>query len=91
MTISRRVLGALGLVSGIVGLIAVRLGRGSWVVPGIAFVIWCLSGWRLFFADARNNKTIRILGYVFLATGLLAAAAIMMKLYLLALGPAWRL
>jgi|1185.fasta_scaffold220286_1 hypothetical protein len=91
MTISPRVLGAIGLVSGVVALVAARLGRGSWVVPGIAFVVWCLSGWQLFFADARNNRAIRILGYLFLATGLLVAAAVMVKLYLLALGPAWKL
>jgi hypothetical protein len=89
--VSPGALGAMGLVSGMVGFAAVRMGRGSWVVPGIAFVVWCLSGWRLFFADARGSKTIRILGYVFLAAGLLAAAAVMMKLYLVALGPAWKL
>jgi hypothetical protein len=91
MPISPRVLGAMGFVSGLVGFAAVRLGRGSWLVPGIAFVVWCVSGWQLFFADARNNRTIRILGYVFLSTGLLAAGAVLLKLYLIALGPAWNL
>jgi hypothetical protein len=89
--ISPPALGTIGLLSGLVGLAAFRLGRGSWLVPAIAFVVWSLSGWRLFFADSRNNRTIRVLGYVFLATALMAAAAVLIKLYLVALGPAWRL
>jgi hypothetical protein len=72
-----------------VGLTAVRLGVGSWIVLGLAFVVWCLSGWRLFFAGSQDNRAVRVLGYIFLSTGLLVAAAIVVKLYLVVLGPPW--
>jgi hypothetical protein len=50
-----------------------------------------LSGWRLFFVDAGENRVVRNLGYVLLSSGLLVGAAIVLKLYLAALGSAWRL
>jgi hypothetical protein len=89
MHFSPAALGGAGLASGIFSLVAVRLGFGSWMVLGTAFVVWCLSGWALLFAEKRGSGTLRILGYIFLATGLLTAAAIIAKAYLVALGPAW--
>jgi hypothetical protein len=89
MRMSRRALGAVGLGSGLIGLVAVRLGVGSWMVLGTAFVAWSFSGWQLFFADSGNHRAMRILGKIFLSTGLLVAAAILLKIYLMALGPAW--
>jgi hypothetical protein len=61
------------------------------MILGGAFVVWCLSGWRLFFAASADSRGVRVLGYIFLSTGLLVAAAIVLKLYLIALGPAWNL
>jgi hypothetical protein len=87
--ISPRALGAMGLGSGLIGLLAVGLGIGSWMVLGAAFVVWCVSGWRLFFANSGDDRRVRLLGYVFLSTALLVGAAIVLKLYLVALGPAW--
>jgi hypothetical protein len=89
--VSRRALGAMGLGSGLIGLAAVILGFGSWLILGTALVVWCFSGWHLFFAGSRSNRVVRVLGYFFLSTGFLVAAAIVLKLYLLALGPAWKL
>ena len=89
--ISSRALGALGLGSGLIGLVSVALGMGSWMILGAAFVVWCFSGWGLFFADSGNNRDVRVLGYIFLSAGLLVAAAMALKLYLVALGPAWQL
>ena len=89
--IAPSVLGGIGLASGVCAVIAVGLGVTSWMVFASAFVVWCLSGWRLFFADEGIRRNVRILGYVFLSTGLLVAAAIIAKLYLVALGPAWKL
>lgn len=79
------------MASGLIGLLAVILGIGSWMILAFAFVVWCVSGWRLFFADAADSRVVRFLGYIFLSTGLLVAAAIVLKLYLIALGPAWKL
>lgn len=87
--ISPWALGAAGLGSGLFALVAVRLGVGSWMVLGSAFVIWCLSGWRFYFADSPSQRNVRILGYIFLSTGLLVGAAILAKIYLVALGPPW--
>jgi hypothetical protein len=89
LPLSRRALGAVGLGSGLLGLVAVEVGAGSWIVLGTAFVAWSFAGWQLFFADSRNHQTVRILGKIFLSTGLLVAAAILLKIYLIALGPAW--
>lgn len=86
---SPQALGVVGLGSGLSGLVAVWVGMGSWMVLGAAFVIWCFSGWRLFFADSSNERVVRVLGYVFLSTGLLVVAGIVLKLYLVALGPPW--
>ena|SRR5947209_20009320 len=85
-----RALGAIGFGSGVVGLVAVRLGIGSWMILGAAFVIWCFSGWRLFFPDSVSNGVVRALGYVFLSTGILVAAAIALNIYMALLGPSWK-
>jgi hypothetical protein len=89
--VSVRTIGVIGLTSGVVALVAQRLAIGSWLVPGAAFVVWSLSGWRLFFNDARKSRPVRALGYVILSSGVVVAGAIVLKLYLAALGSAWKL
>jgi hypothetical protein len=88
-SLSPRSLGAIGLVSGLIGLAAVVLGFPSWMLLGTALVVWILSGWALFFRPGPDQPLVAAFGSFLVLSAAAAALAVLVGLYLLALGPSW--
>ncbi len=88
---SPRSLGALGLGAGALAFGAALLGVRSWIVFGAAFVLWLFSGCCLFFRTERASRLVSISVSFLVLSGTLIALAVLVALYLLALGPSWKL
>lgn len=86
---SPRMLGAIALVDGIFALTVVALGSSSWILLGIAVVVWILCGWAIYFRPRPRQPLIAALGSVLLWSAALVALAVLSGVYLLALGPSW--
>lgn len=82
-------LGAIALVDGIFALTVVALGSSSWILLGIAVVVWILCGWAIYFRPRPRQPLIAALGSVLLWSAALVALAVLSGVYLLALGPSW--
>jgi len=82
-------LAAVGLGSGALALGAALIGIRSWIVPGAAFVLWIFSGCALFFRTKPTSRLVSISALFLLLSGTLVALAVLVGLYLLALGPSW--
>jgi hypothetical protein len=89
--LSPNALGGIGLASGLAALAAVVLGFPSGLLLGTALVIWILSGWALFFQPNPPLALESKLGAVVILSAAVAAFTVLMGLYLLALGPSWKL
>ena len=81
--------GSFGLMSGLIALAAVILESASWMVLGVALVIWILSGWAIYFGSRPLQPPIAALGSLLLISAAAAALAVLSGLYLLVLGPSW--
>lgn len=88
-TFSPRALGTIGFVSGLIALGAVILGVPSWMLLGTTLVVWILSGWALFFQARPSIPLVSALGAFLVASALATAIAVLLGLFLLALGPSW--
>jgi hypothetical protein len=88
---SPRSLAAVGLGSGALAFGAALIGIRSWIVPGAAFVLWLFSGCGLFFRTKPTSRLVSISVFFLVLSGTLVALAVLVGLYLLALGPSWKL
>lgn len=88
-TVSPRALGATGLGAGLIALATVVLGSTSWMLLGTAHVAWILSGWALFVGPNPRRPVVAALGSFLLLSATVAAFAVLVGVYLAALGPSW--
>lgn len=84
-----RILGAVGLGTGVLALLVVVLGASSWMLLGTALLLWILSGWALYFLPKPHQPVVAALGSFLLFSAALAATAVLLGLYLVVLGPSW--
>ncbi len=84
-----RRLAAVGGGSGAIALAAALLGVRSWIVPAAAFALWLFSGCALFFRARPTSRLVSIAALFLLMSGIVVALAVIVGLYLLALGPSW--
>ena len=87
--LSPRAAGVIALVDGLVALGAVAVGRASWIVMGLALIVWTLCGWSIYFRPQPSQRAVAVLGTVLLVSAGIAALAVLSGLYLLVLGPSW--
>ena len=87
--LSPRAAGVIALVDGIVTLAAVALGSGSWILMGIALIVWIMCGWSIYFRPQPSQRVVAVLGTLLLVSAGIAALAVLSGLYLLVLGPSW--
>lgn len=87
--LSPRRAGVIALVDGAVALTAVALGRASWILMGIALIVWIMCGWSIYFRPEPRPHVVAALGTVLLVSAGIAALAVLSGLYLLVLGPSW--
>ena len=81
--------GSFGLVSGAIALASVVAGSTSWMILGVALVIWILAGWAIYFGSRPLPPAMAALGSLLLVSAAAAALAVLSGLYLLVLGPSW--
>jgi len=81
--------GIIALVDGIITLALVAFGRASWILMGIALIVWILCGWSIYFRPQPGQRVVAALGTVLLVSAGIAALAVLSGLYLLVLGPSW--
>jgi hypothetical protein len=87
--LSPRTAGVIALVDGIITLIAVALGSDSWILMGIALIVWIMCGWSIYFRPQPAQRVVAMLGTLLLVSAGIAALAVLFRLYLLLLGPSW--
>jgi len=87
--VSPQVLGSIGLAAGLIAMALVILGASSWMLLGIALVVWILAGWALFFLPKPRQPVVAALGSFLLLSAAAAAVAVLLGLYLVMLGPSW--
>ncbi|HWL40444.1 MAG TPA: hypothetical protein VNO75_09415 [Gemmatimonadaceae bacterium] len=86
---SQRGAAVTALVAGATALGASLAGATSWSLLAACYVAWCYSGWALYFAGRVQSGALRVLEYVFVVSGLIAALTLAAHLYMRALGPSW--
>lgn len=87
---SRRVLASLALGSGIVALVAVSIGRGSWIVLGACYSVWSFAGWGLLFPEQRRYSVLaRSIQYLMVASATVIVIAIVFAVYGRVIGTDW--
>lgn len=87
---SQRDLLAVSALAASAALLAAILGATSWILPAIAYVIWCFSAWGILFARrSRAGRSGHVMEQLLVATGFGVAIAILIALFFLALGPPW--
>ncbi len=88
-SVSPRVLGGIGLASGVIAFTAVTLGFPSWILLGASLVVWALTGWGLFFQPNPRRPLLSALGALLVLSAVAAAFIVLSGLYMRALGPSW--
>ena len=87
--LSPRTAGVIALIDGVIALTAVAFGRASWMLMGIALIVWIMCGWSIYFPPPPSQRAVAVLGAVLLVSAAIAALAVLSGLYLLVLGPSW--
>jgi len=88
-TLSSPAAGAIALADGVMTLTAVALSRASWILMGIALIVWIICGWSIYFRPRPEQPVVALLGSVLLASAGVVALGVLSALYLLVLGPSW--
>jgi hypothetical protein len=88
---SQRAAAITSVVAGAIALVATLAGVTFSPLLAGCYVAWCYSGWALYFAGRTHSARARVLEYLLVATGLIAALTLAADLYMRALGPAWKL
>ena len=84
-----RALGSIALIDGLIAFTAVALGSASWILLGVATVVWIVCGWAIHFRPRPRQPLVAALGSVLLWSAALATLVVLTGVYLLALGPSW--
>jgi hypothetical protein len=87
--VSSRAAGVVALADGVITLAAVAFGRSSWILMGIALVVWIMCGWSIYFQPRPTHPAVALLGTALLISAGIAALVVLSGLYLLVLGPSW--
>jgi hypothetical protein len=87
--LSPQAAGVIALIDGIVTLAAVAFGADSWILMGIAVIVWIMCGWSIYFRPQPSQRVVALLGTLLLVSAGIAALTVLSGLYLLVLGPSW--
>jgi hypothetical protein len=89
---SRRALATLAVGAGLAALAAVALGVGHWTVLTGCYLVWSFAVWGLVFGPAHpKTRAWRGVEIALVSVDTLLAAALIIGLFYLALGPRWML
>ena len=87
---SYRELSTIAAGSGVVALMAVAVGKASWMLLSACYVVWCFASWGLLFSSSTPRSAAwRMFHWLIVGSASAVFAALLAGLFFWALGPRW--
>ena len=86
-------LAGVAVASGAIALVAAALGRASWMLLAVCYVVWCFAGWGILFQSSAAPRAPgwKALHLTIVASATAVSAALALGVFFWALGPSWKL